>query len=217
MFTGCSSGYMLSEETSSFCGSSGAFPTPNPSAVAQPQYCSSHILLPSLSAPQNQAKSWYWCDTPPLTGLTFYEEEPVEPTLPSPYPPTTTTSSPTNSPTNTTPKPKSTTLLGPLIGAILGGLIILTTVALSIIWILRHDKRKTSALALEEKERRRKNTTTITATGATHTGELGEGGQNVALGDLARGPAQLDAVDNVVVWELGTGDRERVELAASGK
>jgi len=68
MYTGCSNGYMMAEGTSSSCGAGGS---------SGALFCSYHVLKTTLGA--TSERSWYWCDEAPLTGVTFYESEPSQP------------------------------------------------------------------------------------------------------------------------------------------
>ncbi|KAI8941432.1 hypothetical protein NX059_002654 [Plenodomus lindquistii] len=212
VYTGCSSGYLLAEGTSSYCGILGATPTPDPSATSssQPQYCSSHILVPSLSASHKDAKSWFWCDSAPLTGCTLYAQEPAEPTFPTssaPTSPSTSSLSPTtpapSTPATTTTPPRSdkSSATSPIIGASIGGLVIILTVGLSIYWTIRHDRRKRQ-ITQERRDNEQRN-------------KLGEAiPMQTLVGGQPTGPAQLDA--SIAPRELGAGEG-RMELPAEGK
>ncbi|KAF2735186.1 hypothetical protein EJ04DRAFT_576285 [Polyplosphaeria fusca] len=91
MYTGCSDGFLLAESTSSFCGRGVA-----PFSFS----CGHHLLFQSLGA--RDPLSWYWCDSPPLTGISIYAKNPAEIRLTSsqipPFPNSTRTA--TNSTTN---------------------------------------------------------------------------------------------------------------------
>lgn len=68
VWTGCSEGYIMGVRTSSSCGAGGA---------ASSYFCSNDVLYKSLGATREY--SWYWCDTAPNIGTTYYEEEPPQP------------------------------------------------------------------------------------------------------------------------------------------
>ncbi|KAF2650061.1 hypothetical protein K491DRAFT_782915 [Lophiostoma macrostomum CBS 122681] len=63
IYTDCSGGYLIAADTSSFCGTS-----------SSGLFCSHHVSYTSSGA--SVAYSWYWCDLPPLTGITFYGQNP---------------------------------------------------------------------------------------------------------------------------------------------
>ncbi|KAJ4372890.1 hypothetical protein N0V83_003181 [Neocucurbitaria cava] len=153
MYTACSNGYMVAADTSSYCGISGA------TGGVSSNYCSNHVLLPTLSA-KTSSQSWYWCDSAPLTGLTFYTKEPAQPTLAS--------ASTTNSDVSTSPKTssatatstaelsstttpdsdgKSSTNAGAIAGGVVGGVVALGAIAFAIFWIMRRDRKKKESMA----------------------------------------------------------------------
>lgn len=65
MYTACSNGVLLAAETTLSCGERGASRT-----------CGQHLLYTQSGA--SSALSWYFCDAPTVTGLTFYEQNPKE-------------------------------------------------------------------------------------------------------------------------------------------
>jgi hypothetical protein len=75
MYTDCSQGYLVAASTSSFCGTGGS--------ASSAYYCSHHILKSSIDA--SIETSWFWCDQPPLIGVTFYEQQPNQPGMVSSF------------------------------------------------------------------------------------------------------------------------------------
>ncbi|CAO2650241.1 Nn.00g015330.m01.CDS01 [Neocucurbitaria sp. VM-36] len=162
MYTSCSNGYMMAAGTSSYCGISGA------TGGASTNYCSNHVLLPTLDA-KTGGQSWYWCDEAPLTGHTFYAKEPPQPTL-TPASSnsqgsdaSTTISDESTSPTSgsstatssglplATILPSnngnSSTSVGAIAGGVVGGVFVLGAIAFAILWTMRRDRKKKEAVA----------------------------------------------------------------------
>ncbi|KAF2686625.1 hypothetical protein K458DRAFT_200878 [Lentithecium fluviatile CBS 122367] len=153
MYTSCSNGYMMAEGTSSYCGAGGA---------SGSLFCSNHILYTSLG--QSAAKSWYWCDEAPLTGVTFYEQEPSQPTdtssrsFSSDASTTiaggeTTSRSGSATASGAVPSPTSTqsssggssTNVGAIAGGVVGGVVGLALIGAGIFLLYRRKKKSNAA------------------------------------------------------------------------
>ncbi|KAJ4296772.1 hypothetical protein N0V90_006820 [Kalmusia sp. IMI 367209] len=101
----------------------------------------------------------YWCDSAPITGYTFYEQEPSQPTRASSLTSTDTSattsttasesSSTTGSATPTaTSEPKSSVNIGGVAGGVIGGLVGLAAIGLGVFFFLRRRKRRASMAPL---------------------------------------------------------------------
>lgn len=159
MYTACSNGFMVASggAVSTSCGAGGA---------ATASFCSYHILKSSLGA--SSARTWYWCDQPPLTGSTFYEQEPAQPTSSSSSTSTTTSSTtastaPTSparpgssSPDPATPTPTSSqssppssggssTNVGAIAGGVVGGVVVIALIGAGILYVLYRNKKGNNA------------------------------------------------------------------------
>ncbi|OAL42959.1 hypothetical protein IQ07DRAFT_593478 [Pyrenochaeta sp. DS3sAY3a] len=162
MYTGCSNGYMVAASgQSTYCGLAGA------TGGATTNYCSNHVILPTLGA-STGSLSWYWCDDAPLTGYTFYASEPAQPTITdanstptrsasapitsdSSFASPSNTASPSPS-TSTTPPPASSgssTPVGAIAGGVVGGVAALGAIAFAVFFLLRRDKKRKAANQLQ--------------------------------------------------------------------
>ncbi|KAH7130822.1 hypothetical protein B0J11DRAFT_262374 [Dendryphion nanum] len=65
MYTACSNGVLVAAETTLSCGDRGASRT-----------CNHHVL--QTKSGDSNTLSWYFCDVPSVTGLAFYEQNPLE-------------------------------------------------------------------------------------------------------------------------------------------